>query len=158
MSLSSLSSNNTSLFTNFHHLINPNFTRNEYNNSSTFVFRGGNRYRFRYSDRKTVTVKTTASLGGLLGGIFKGGADTGESTRQQYAATVASVNLLEKEMISLADDQLVERTQVLKQRARKSPQSLDSILPVSITPGDVNVRECLALCFENVFSLIIAFF
>ncbi|KAI3749141.1 hypothetical protein L2E82_19748 [Cichorium intybus] len=70
-----------------------------------------------------------ASLGGLLGGIFKGGADTGESTRQQYSATVTLINSLESELSSLSDSQLRDKTSLLKQRARQSPQSLDSLLP-----------------------------
>ncbi|KAK1318623.1 hypothetical protein QJS10_CPB04g01104 [Acorus calamus] len=68
-----------------------------------------------------------ASLGGLLGGIFKG-ADTGESTRQKYSDTVALVNRFEPEMSRLSDLELRERTSVLKERARKG-DSLDSLLP-----------------------------
>lgn len=70
-----------------------------------------------------------AALGGLLSGIFKGGADTGESTRQLYSATVALINSLESELISLSDSELRDRTAQLKLRARQSPQSLDSLLP-----------------------------
>ena len=68
-----------------------------------------------------------ASLGGLLGGIFKG-ADTGESTRQQYAATVNIINRLEPEISALSDSELRERTFALRERAQQG-QSLDSILP-----------------------------
>ncbi|KAK1318622.1 hypothetical protein QJS10_CPB04g01107 [Acorus calamus] len=68
-----------------------------------------------------------ASLGGLLGGIFKG-ADTGESTRQKYSDTVALINRFEPEMSCLSDLELRERTSVLKERARKG-DSLDSLLP-----------------------------
>ncbi|KAK1281091.1 hypothetical protein QJS04_geneDACA004693 [Acorus gramineus] len=68
-----------------------------------------------------------ASLGGLLGGIFKG-ADTGESTRQKYSDTVALINRFEPEMSRLSDLELRERTSVLKERARKG-DSLDSLLP-----------------------------
>ncbi|PKI68656.1 hypothetical protein CRG98_010936 [Punica granatum] len=68
-----------------------------------------------------------ASLGGLLGGIFKGN-DTGESTRQQYAGTVGVINGMEVEMASLSDSGLRERTQLLKQRAQQG-ESLDSLLP-----------------------------
>lgn len=137
---SSSSSLFSSRFPNIHHLLNPNCTRKllrECINSSsnTSDFRGGNKHIFHRSngnhvqrDRKTTTV-ASASLGGLLGGIFKGGTDTGESTRQQYAATVALVNSLESELISLSDSQLRERTDLLKQRARQSSQSLDSLLP-----------------------------
>lgn len=69
-----------------------------------------------------------ASLGGLLSGIFKG-SDNGESTRQQYASIVASVNRLETEISALSDSELRERTDALKQRAQKG-ESMDSLLPV----------------------------
>lgn len=69
----------------------------------------------------------TASLGGLLGGIFKGN-DTGESTRQQYAATVTTVNKLEPTMAALSDTELKEKTFALKERASQG-ESLDSLLP-----------------------------
>ncbi|XVF22199.1 hypothetical protein REPUB_Repub12eG0153100 [Reevesia pubescens] len=68
-----------------------------------------------------------ASLGGLLGGIFKGN-DTGESTRQQYAATVAAINRLESEMAALSDSELREKTFALKERSSEG-ESLDSLLP-----------------------------
>ncbi|XP_042515546.1 protein translocase subunit SecA, chloroplastic [Macadamia integrifolia] len=68
-----------------------------------------------------------ASLGGLLGGIFKGN-DTGEATRQQYAATVSLINGMEAEMSALSDLELRERTSMLRQRARQG-DSLDSLLP-----------------------------
>lgn len=73
-------------------------------------------------------VPAMASLGGLLGGIFKGN-DTGESARQQYAGTVSVINGMEAEMASLSDLELRERTQLLKQRAQQG-ESLDSLLPV----------------------------
>ncbi|XP_059625511.1 protein translocase subunit SecA, chloroplastic isoform X2 [Cornus florida] len=69
-----------------------------------------------------------ASLGGLLGGIFKGTNDTGESTRQQYIATVGLINGMETQMSALSDSQLREKTSLLKERARHA-DSLDSILP-----------------------------
>lgn len=69
----------------------------------------------------------TASLGGLLGGIFKGN-DTGESTRQQYAATVTTINKLEPTMAALSDTELKEKTFALKERASQG-ESLDSLLP-----------------------------
>lgn len=143
MALASLSHGNTfsssssSLFTSkFPNLLNPNFSQNlrECTNS---VLRCGNKHKFHHfdssrvsRDRKTTTVPA-ASLGGLLSGIFKGGADTGESTRQQYSATVALINSLESELVSVSDSVLREKTDQLKQRARQSPQSLDSLLPVS---------------------------
>lgn len=68
-----------------------------------------------------------ASLGGLLGGIFKG-ADTGEATRQQYAATVNIINGLEPEISALSDLELRDRTVALRERAQQG-QSLDSLLP-----------------------------
>ncbi|KAL8224781.1 hypothetical protein R6Q57_017338 [Mikania cordata] len=150
MALASLSHGNTfssssssifsSKFPNLHHLFNPNCTPNllslkECTSSSSFGFHGGNKHKFYHSDsnrvrrdRKT-TMVPAASLGGLLGGIFKSGADTGESTRQQYSATVALINSLESELSSVSDSVLRERTEQLKQRARQSPQSLDSLLP-----------------------------
>lgn len=103
----------------------------ECTSSSISLFRGGNNKippRYHYSSRKTITV-VAASLGGLLGGIFKGGTDTGESTRQQYSATVALINSLESDLLSLSDSQLRDRTTLLKQRARQTAQSLDSLLP-----------------------------
>ncbi|KAK9983461.1 hypothetical protein SO802_032986 [Lithocarpus litseifolius] len=68
-----------------------------------------------------------ASLGGLLGGIFKGN-DTGESTRQKYASTVDVINGLEAEMLALSDSELRDKTLVLKERAQKG-EPLDSLLP-----------------------------
>ncbi|CAN7009390.1 unnamed protein product [Brassica rapa subsp. trilocularis] len=68
-----------------------------------------------------------ASLGGLLSGIFKT-SDNGESTRQQYASVVASVNRLESEISSLSDSDLRGRTDALKQRAQQG-ESMDSLLP-----------------------------
>lgn len=72
--------------------------------------------------------RTLASLGGLLGGLFKG-TDTGESTRKQYAATVSLINGLEADISQLTDLELRERTSSLKERAQQG-QSLDSLLPV----------------------------
>ncbi|PIA60684.1 hypothetical protein AQUCO_00300298v1 [Aquilegia coerulea] len=72
-------------------------------------------------------VDMVASLGGLLGGIFKG-TDTGEATRQKYAATVSLINGLEAEMSQLLDSELRERTSILKERAQQG-DSLDSLLP-----------------------------
>lgn len=71
-----------------------------------------------------------ASIGGLLGGIFKG-TDTGESTRQLYGSTVAAVNKFENEVSGLSDAQLRDRTSLLKDRASRG-DSLDSLLPVSV--------------------------
>ncbi|KAJ6328948.1 hypothetical protein OIU77_010595 [Salix suchowensis] len=68
-----------------------------------------------------------ASLGGLLGGIFKG-TDTGESTRKQYAQTVSLINQLEAEMSALSDSQLRDKTGALKERAQLG-ESLDLLLP-----------------------------
>ncbi|URD85454.1 translocase subunit SecA [Musa troglodytarum] len=68
-----------------------------------------------------------ASLGGLLGGIFKG-TDTGEGTRQRFSETVVLINRLEPEMSRLSDSDLRERTSLLKERARND-ESLDSLLP-----------------------------
>ncbi|XP_027366452.1 protein translocase subunit SecA, chloroplastic isoform X2 [Abrus precatorius] len=68
-----------------------------------------------------------ASLGGLLGGIFKG-TDTGEATRQQYAATVNIINGLESEISALSDSELRAKTFALRERAQQG-QSLESLLP-----------------------------
>ncbi|PKA48894.1 Protein translocase subunit SECA1, chloroplastic [Apostasia shenzhenica] len=68
-----------------------------------------------------------ASLGGLLGGIFKG-VDTGEATRKRFTETVRLINGLEPEMSRLSDSELRERTSVLKERA-KNEESIDSLLP-----------------------------
>ncbi|XP_020550416.1 protein translocase subunit SecA, chloroplastic isoform X2 [Sesamum indicum] len=69
-----------------------------------------------------------AALGGLLGGIFGTGTDTGESTRNLYATTVALINQMEPEISSLSDSQLRERTSALQERASRG-DSLDSLLP-----------------------------
>ncbi|PPS17271.1 hypothetical protein GOBAR_AA03301 [Gossypium barbadense] len=81
----------------------------------------------RLGTRRKKRVCVTASLGGLLGGIFKGN-DTGESTRQQYAATVTTINKLEPAMAALSDTELKEKTFALKERASQG-ESLDSLLP-----------------------------
>ncbi|GLT71963.1 hypothetical protein SLA2020_439420 [Shorea laevis] len=72
-------------------------------------------------------MRAMASLGGLLGGIFKGN-DTGESTRQQYASVVGVINGLEAEMSALSDSELRDKTSLLKERAQQG-ESLDSLLP-----------------------------
>ncbi|KAG2331199.1 hypothetical protein Bca52824_002379 [Brassica carinata] len=77
--------------------------------------------------RRRRSTCVNASLGGLLSGIFKG-SDNGESTRQQYASIVASVNRLETEISSLSDSDLCGRTDALKQRAQQG-ESMDSLLP-----------------------------
>ncbi|KAK4282623.1 hypothetical protein QN277_013979 [Acacia crassicarpa] len=79
------------------------------------------------NSNRTRSIRVVASLGGLLGGIFKG-ADTGESTRQQYAATVNTINGLEAKMSSLSDSELREKTFVLRERAQQG-ETLDSLLP-----------------------------
>lgn len=84
----------------------------------------------RTATRKRRRVQAAASLGGLLGGIFKG-TDTGESTRQQYAPTVSVINGLEAQMSALSDSELREKTLQFQQRAKQG-ESLDSLLPVSI--------------------------
>jgi len=81
----------------------------------------------RSRSRRSATV---ASLGGLLGGIFKGN-DTGEATRKQYAATVNLINGLEAKISKLSDSELRDKTFELRERAQKG-ESLDSLLPVSI--------------------------
>ncbi|GFZ04439.1 albino or Glassy Yellow 1 [Actinidia rufa] len=86
----------------------------------------GERLRFTGRGRGSGP-KPKASLGGLLGGIFKG-TDTGESTRQQYASTVSLINSLEAQMSALSDSQLRDTTSLLQQRARQG-DSLLALLP-----------------------------
>lgn len=74
-------------------------------------------------------MRAMASLGGLLGGIFKGN-DTGESTRQQYASIVGVINGMEAQMSALSDSELRDKTLMLKERAQRG-ESLDSLLAVS---------------------------
>ncbi|XP_010428741.1 PREDICTED: protein translocase subunit SECA1, chloroplastic [Camelina sativa] len=93
------------------------------------------------SRRRSTSVN--ASLGGLLSGIFKG-SDNGESTRQQYASTVASVNRLETEISALSDSELRGRTDALKQRARKG-ESMDSLLPEAFAVVREGSRRVLGL-------------
>ncbi|GFP93636.1 protein translocase subunit seca1 chloroplastic [Phtheirospermum japonicum] len=78
--------------------------------------------------RRSSSVVVAAALGGLLGGIFGTGTDTGESTRQLYANTVSLINQMESEISSLSDSQLKERTAALQRRA-SGGDSLDSLLP-----------------------------
>ncbi|KAK4417990.1 protein translocase subunit SECA1, chloroplastic [Sesamum alatum] len=86
------------------------------------------RSRVRARRRLCAGPAPVAALGGLLGGIFGTGTDTGESTRQLYATTVALINQLEPEISSLSDSQLRERTSALQERAARG-DSLDSLLP-----------------------------
>ncbi|PHU30437.1 hypothetical protein BC332_02530 [Capsicum chinense] len=87
---------------------------------------------FEVKERRSRRIKrrgtsTVASLGGLLGGIFKS-SDSGESTRQTYSPTVALINGMESEVSSLSDAQLREKTAALQERARGG-DSLDFLLP-----------------------------
>ncbi|KAL7112385.1 hypothetical protein ACP275_04G000900 [Erythranthe tilingii] len=88
----------------------------------------GGRARVRPCRRFRSPVVAAAALGGLLGGIFGTGTDTGESTRQLYASTVSLINQMESEISSLSDSQLRERTSTLQQRALRG-DSLQSLLP-----------------------------
>lgn len=72
-------------------------------------------------------MRTMASLGSLLSGIFKG-PDTGESTRQQCSETISIINGLEAEMSALSDTELRDKTTDLQERAKQG-ESLDSLLP-----------------------------
>ncbi|CAN8248121.1 unnamed protein product [Cochlearia groenlandica] len=122
---------------------NPNLT------SSPFLgAKLGNRFKLvlsgsssSFSRRRSMSV--SASLGGLLSGIFKG-TDNGDSTRQQYASIVSSVNRLETEISSLSDLELRERTDALKQRARKG-ESMDSLLPEAFAVVREASRRVLGL-------------
>ncbi|XP_027180858.1 protein translocase subunit SecA, chloroplastic [Coffea eugenioides] len=80
------------------------------------------------SRRFRTLASSSSSLGSLFGGIFKG-TDAGQSTRTQYADTLALINRLEPQISSLSDSQLRERTFLLQQRARLPDSSLDSLLP-----------------------------
>uniref|UniRef100_A0A2P2LNK3 Protein translocase subunit SecA n=1 Tax=Rhizophora mucronata TaxID=61149 RepID=A0A2P2LNK3_RHIMU len=81
----------------------------------------------RLASRRKRRMFAAASLGGFLGGIFKG-TDTGESTRKQCAPIVSVINGMEAEVSALSDSQLREKTYALKERARLG-ESLDSLLP-----------------------------
>lgn len=70
-----------------------------------------------------------ASLGGLLGGMFLKGTDTGESTRKLYSQNVSLINSFESKMSTLSDSELREKTSFFKERVRLG-DSLDSLLPV----------------------------
>ncbi|WCJ22604.1 Protein translocase subunit SecA [Euphorbia peplus] len=86
---------------------------------------------------------TTSSLGGLLGGIFKG-TDTGESTRQLYSANVSVINRFEAEMSALSDSQLRDKTVVFMERAKRG-ESLDSLLPEAFAVVREASRRVLGL-------------
>ncbi|CAK9325691.1 unnamed protein product [Citrullus colocynthis] len=97
---------------------------------SAFIHKSAFQFRSRTSKLVYSTKRNTlpvASLGGFLGGIFRG-TDTGESTRQQYSSIVAVTNGLEAQMSALSDSQLRDRTSTLKERAQTG-ESLDSLLP-----------------------------
>ncbi|KAL8101142.1 hypothetical protein AgCh_033139 [Apium graveolens] len=115
-SLSIISSSSTSLLSLTHHNKTMGRSRRRWAGHINILDHGPPR-----------PIKAMASLGGLLGGIFKG-TDTGESTRQQYSSTVAAVNKFESEVSGLSDAQLRDRTCLLKERASKG-DSLDSLLP-----------------------------
>ncbi|WOG83903.1 hypothetical protein DCAR_0103081 [Daucus carota subsp. sativus] len=116
--LSSLSSSSTSLLSLTHHTKTASRARTKWAAHGKLLAAGP-------GPRRPITAM--ASLGGLLGGIFKG-TDTGESTRQQYGSSVAAVNKLENEVSGLSDAQLRERTSLLKERATRG-DSLDTLLP-----------------------------
>ncbi|XP_078160962.1 albino or Glassy Yellow 1 isoform X1 [Carex rostrata] len=80
-----------------------------------------------FSSRRRNKGIVRASLGGLIGGLFKG-TDTGEGTRKKYSETVKLINGMESEISNLSDSELRERTTVLKERAQNN-ESLESLLP-----------------------------
>ncbi|KAK4379797.1 hypothetical protein RND71_001659 [Anisodus tanguticus] len=92
--------------------------------SSCLLDLGQNERRSSSSRR---VIGPVASLGGLLGGIFKS-SDSGESTRQMYAPTVSIINGMESQLSAVSDSQLREKTANLQERARRG-ESLDSLLP-----------------------------
>ncbi|KAG0466706.1 hypothetical protein HPP92_018286 [Vanilla planifolia] len=85
----------------------------------------------------------SASLGGLLGSIFRG-ADTGEATRKRYSESVGLINELESEIVRLSDSELRQRTSVLKERA-KAGEFLDSLLPEAFAVVREASRRILGL-------------
>ncbi|KAL2631916.1 hypothetical protein R1flu_016602 [Riccia fluitans] len=91
------------------------------------VGRGKNSRSRRERKQRGDGVKTTAMLGGMFGGLFKGD-DAGDKTRQEYSGLVNQVNALEPQMQKLSDDQLRKITTELKKRAQAG-ESLESILP-----------------------------
>lgn len=92
------------------------------------------------SRSRRMRVRASLGLGGLLGGIFKG-TDTGESTRQQYAGTVNTINNLEAQFSALSDSDLRDKTCALKERVQQG-QSLDSILPVRFPNIQFSCTPC----------------
>ncbi|XP_068658653.1 protein translocase subunit SECA1, chloroplastic-like [Aristolochia californica] len=119
-----------SLFSSKFRCFHPNFVRSErstssLNNKGSQVPDFGARAS-KFGCQTVQRFRPQASLGGLLGGFFKG-SDTGESTRKQYTDTVSLINKLEAEMSRLSDSELGERTSVLRERARQG-DSLDSLL------------------------------
>ena len=65
-------------------------------------------------------VKTSAIFG-----LFRG--DTAEKTRKKYQAEVDAINKLEPQMQKLSDEELAEKTHILKQKAQSSG-SVDALL------------------------------
>lgn len=98
--------------------------------------------------RKPRSRPIAASLGGLFGGIFKS-TDSGESTRQLYASTLALINALDSQMSSLSDSQLRDMTATLQQRAR-SGESLDSLLPVRVSSFIFFFSLTIYVCLPNI--------
>ncbi|KAK7269549.1 hypothetical protein RIF29_22280 [Crotalaria pallida] len=94
-------------------------------------------------DRRPRLRTVAASLGGLLGGIFKG-TDTGEETRKQYAATVNIVNGLEAKISAFSDSELREKTFELRERAQRG-ETLDSLLPEAFAVVREASRRVLGL-------------
>lgn len=99
----------------------------------------------KWKSGRSGRIRVTASLGGLLGGIFKG-TDTGESTRQQYSAIVDNINRLEASTSSLSDSELREKTSLLKERAQNG-ESLDSLLPVRFLILNCEAFNLPFICF-----------
>ncbi|KAG9459973.1 hypothetical protein H6P81_004481 [Aristolochia fimbriata] len=115
-----------SLFSSKFRCFHANFPRPERSTFSNQVPDFGARTS-KFGAQTVRRLRPHASLGGFLGGIFKG-SDTGESTRKQYADTVNLVNELEAEMSRLSDSELRQRTTVLRERAMDGA-TLDSLLP-----------------------------
>ncbi|GAB4841829.1 Protein translocase subunit SA1, chloroplastic [Ancistrocladus abbreviatus] len=82
----------------------------------------------RRAARIVASASRRLGLGGLLSGILKGGADSGESTRRQYDGTLSLINVLEPQISSLSDSELRDRTCLLRRRAQNG-ESLGALLP-----------------------------
>ncbi|KAL8544753.1 hypothetical protein ACS0TY_005110 [Phlomoides rotata] len=112
----------------------------------------GGRARGRAPRRLSSAPGPVAALGGLLGGIFGTGTDTGESTRQLYASTVALINQMESEISSLSDSQLRERTSALRERARRGGMVLHKGEIAEMKTGEGKTLVAILPAFLNALA------